>query len=116
MEFLYAFLVGGLICLLAQAIMDAFNLLPVHVTSIFVLIGSILNIGNIYDKLIEFAGCGASIPISSFGHSLTHAAITKANEVGYIGIITGMFDMTSSGITMAIVFAFFCSLVFKSRG
>lgn len=116
MNFLYAFLIGGAICLLAQAIMDAFNLLPAHVTSIFVFIGSLLNIGNIYDKLIDIAGCGASIPISSFGHSLTHAAITKANEVGYIGILTGMFDMTSSGITMAIVFAFVCSLIFRSRG
>lgn len=115
MNFLYAFLIGGGICLLAQIIMDLFKLLPAHMTAILVAVGSILNVGSLYDKLIEIGGCGATIPISSFGHSLTHAALEEANEVGYIGILTGMFNMTSSGITMAIIFAFFFSLIFKSK-
>ncbi len=116
MIFLTSFLVGGMICALAQILMDVFKLVPVYITSLFVFLGSLLNIGNIYDRLIQFSGAGASLPISSFGHSLTHAAVEEAMEVGYIGILTGMFQMTSVGITMAIVFAFLMALIFKPKG
>ena len=116
MIFLTSFLIGGLICMIAQILMDVFKLLPVYITSLFVFIGSILNIGNIYDKLISFAGAGASLPISSFGHALTHAAVEEADKVGYIGILTGMFQMTSVGITMAIIFAFLMAIIFKPKG
>ena len=112
----YSFVICGLICVIGQIIYDSTKLTAGHITSLFVVIGGALEVFGIYDKLIEIAGAGALLPITSFGHSLTHAAITKANEVGYIGILTGMFDMTSSGITMAIVFAFACSLIFRSRG
>lgn len=116
MILLYAFLVGGLICVIGQLLIDVFKLLPVHVTSIFVFLGAALNIGNIYDKLIDFSGAGASLPISSFGHSLVHSALEKAEEVGYLGIATGMFDTTANGITAAIVFAFFVAIIFKPKG
>lgn|SRR5690554_3614709 len=115
MSLVYAFLIGGAICGIGQILMDKFKLLPVHITSLFVFLGAVLNIGDIYDKLIEVGGAGASLPISSFGHSLVHAALEEANEVGYIGIATGVFEMTSAGITAAIVFAFFAALIFKPR-
>lgn len=116
MKILYAFLVGGALCCLAQLIMDLFKLLPIHITLLYVLLGSILDIGNLYDKLIEFSGSGASLPISSFGHSIVHSALEKANELGFLGIFVGVFDKTASGITAAIVFAFFMALIFKPKG
>lgn len=116
MIFLYAFLIGGLICLIAQLLIDGCKLLPVHIVVLFVVLGAGLEIFNIYDKLIEFAGAGVLIPISSFGHSLTHSAVEAGIEKGYFGIFSGMFDMTASGISITIIFAFFISLMFRPRG
>lgn len=116
MIFIYAFLVGGLICVLGQFLMDKFKLLPIHITSLFVFLGAVLEIGHIYDKLITFAGAGASLPISSFGHSLVHSALSEALETGYLGLLTGMFSTTSNGITSAILFSFLVALIFKPRG
>lgn len=116
MTIIYAFLIGGLICAIGQILMDKFKLMPVYITSLFVFLGAVLNIGGVYDRLIKIGGAGASLPISSFGHSLVHAAVTKAEEVGYIGILTGVFDMTAAGIAVAIIFAFFASVIFKPRG
>ncbi|HEY8444679.1 MAG TPA: stage V sporulation protein AE [Bacilli bacterium] len=116
MTIIYAFLIGGLICAIGQILMDKFKLMPVYITSLFVFLGAVLNIGGVYDRLIKIGGAGASLPISSFGHSLVHAAVTKAEEVGYIGILTGVFDMTAAGIAAAIIFAFFASVIFKPRG
>ena len=81
----------------------------------FVVIGAALDTFGLYDKLIEFAGAGASLPITSFGHSLIHGALAQAQENGLIGIIAGMFDMTASGITAAILFAFLAAVVFKPK-
>ncbi|MFA7435180.1 MAG: stage V sporulation protein AE [Bacilli bacterium] len=116
MIFLYAFLVGGLICVIGQLIMDKFKLAPVYVTSLFVFLGAALDLFNVYDKLIEFAGAGASIPISSFGHALLHSALDAANEIGFLGLFVGVFDLTAAGIASAIIFAFFMALIFKPKG
>lgn len=116
LEYILAFFVGGTICLVAQVVMDKFKLLPIHITVLFVCLGALLEVFNIYDLLIKFGGAGALLPISSFGHSLTDSAITKAEEVGYIGILQGMFDSTSSGIVVAIIIAFITSLIFKPKG
>lgn len=116
MIFVYAFLVGGAICAIGQLLIDKVKLLPVHITALYVFLGGLLDIFNLYDKLIDFAGCGASMPISSFGHSLVHSAMEHAEELGAIGIFMGIFDKTASGITAAIVFAFFVSIIFKPKG
>ncbi len=116
MIFLYAFLVGGLICAIGQLIMDKFKLTPGHITVLFVVIGAVLDGFNIYDKLIEFAGAGALLPITSFGHSLLHGALEKTKEVGFLGIGMGMFDLTASGITAAILFSFLAGIIFKPKG
>jgi len=116
MIFLYAFLVGGAICAVGQIIMDKFKLAPIYITSLFVFLGAALDVFGLYDKLIKFSGAGASLPISSFGHSLLHAGLEKANEVGYIGLLTGVFDLTAAGIASSIIFAFFIAMIFKPRG
>ncbi len=116
MNYLNAFLVCGTLCLLAQLIMDVFKLLPIYLTVIYVACGSFLEMFGLYDKLISFGGGGALVPISSFGHSLTHAAIVAASENGFIGLFTGIFDLTSSGISLAIFSSFIVALIFKPRG
>lgn len=116
MDFILAFLIGGLFCLIAQVIMDKFKLMPIHLTVIFVCLGACLETFNIYDMIIDIGGAGALLPISSFGHSLAEAALDKAREVGYFGIFQGMFNTTSAGISVAILSAFIISLIFKPRG
>ncbi|CAM4039330.1 stage V sporulation protein AEB [Bacillus manliponensis] len=116
MDFVYAFVVGGAICVVGQLLLDFAKLTPAHVTTSFVVIGAILDGFGIYDKLIEFAGAGATVPITSFGHSLLHGAMEAAEKHGYLGIGIGMFKLTSAGISAAILFAFLVALIFKPKG
>lgn len=116
MDYVYAFVVGGLICVIGQLLFDLAKLTPAHVMAIFVVSGAVLDGFGIYDKLIEFAGAGASVPITSFGHALLHGAMAEAEEHGFIGLGIGIFSLTSAGISAAIVFAFFAALIFKPKG
>jgi len=113
--YLYSFLFCGFVCLIGQIILDNTKLTPGHITSLFVIIGSFLDVFSIYDKIVSVVGGGAMVPITSFGHLLVHGAMAKANSMGFIGIAMGMFDFTASGITSAIFFAFMFSLFFKPR-
>ena len=116
MTILFAFLIGGIICLIAQLLVDIVKLQNVHVTVLFVVIGSILESFKIYDKLIKIAGAGVLLPICSFGHTMTHSAVDVALNNNYFQIFKGVFLTTSSGISFAVFVAFVCSLVFKPKG
>ncbi len=115
MIYIYSFLFCGFVCLLGQIILDNTKLSTGHITSIFVVIGAALDIFNIYDNIILHVGAGAMIPITSFGHSLIHGALAEAEKAGLMGILTGMFDLTATGITAAIVFTFVLALIFKPQ-
>ncbi len=115
MIYIYSFLFAGLLCLIAQVILDNTKLTPGHITSIFVVAGAALDTFSIYDKIIAYVGGGALVPITSFGHLLIHGALDKASDYGFIGLIMGMFDLTASGITAAIVFTFIFTLFFKPK-
>ncbi len=115
MMILNAFLVCGGISLLGQLIYDHTKLTAGHITSSFVVLGAALDTFGLYDKLLDFAQAGASLPITSFGHSLIHGALAKAQEQGVIGILLGMFDLTAAGITSAILFAFLVAIIFKPK-
>ncbi len=115
MLLLKSFLFCGIVCMIAQIILDNTKLSPGHITSIFVVFGAFLDSFSFYDKIIKSVGGGALLPITSFGHSLIHGALAKANEYGIIGILMGMFDLTATGITAAIIFAFVFSLIFKPK-
>ena len=115
MTYVYSFLFCGFLCLIAQAIIDNSKLSAGHITSLFVVVGAFLDIFDIYDKIIAVVGGGAMVPITSFGHSLIHGALERANESGFLGLAMGMFDMTATGITAAIVFSFLFALVFRPR-
>ena len=115
MIYFNAFIFCGIVCLIGQIILDNTKLTAGHVTTIFVVIGSFLDIFSIYDKFVLWAGGGALIPITSFGHSLIHGAMESASNNGFIGLLLGMFDLTASGITAAIVFSFILSFIFKPK-
>lgn len=115
MIFLYSFLFCGLVCLIGQIILDNTKLTPGHITSLFVVIGAFLDSFGLYDKFIKWFGAGTLVPITSFGHSLIHGALKAAEDKGILGLLAGMFDLTSSGIVAAIVFGFILTLIFKAK-
>ena len=115
MIFINAFLFCGIVCMISQIILDNTKLTPGHVTSIFVVVGAFLDIFGIYDKFVLYCGAGALVPITSFGHLLIHGAMDIAEEMGPIGLSFGIFDLTSAGISIAIVAAFILALIFKPK-
>ena len=115
MIFVNAFLFCGFTCLVAQLILDNTKLTPGHVTSLFVVIGAFLDIFGIYDKIVLYCGAGAIIPITSFGHLLIHGAMTTAKDLGAVGLSFGVFNLTSAGISVALVMGFLLCLFFKPK-
>ncbi|WP_432774565.1 stage V sporulation protein AE [Brevibacillus gelatini] len=116
MTFLWAFLVGGIICVVGQFLMDVVKLTPAHTMSALVVAGAVLDGLGLYEPLVRFAGAGATVPITSFGNALVHGAMAEAKQHGLIGIVTGIFEVTSAGISAAIVFGFFMALIFRPKG
>ncbi|QOY35929.1 stage V sporulation protein AE [Anaerobacillus isosaccharinicus] len=116
MIFFWAFVVGGIICLIGQLLMDVMRLTPAHTMSTLVVSGAVLDGFGLYEPLIDFAGAGATIPITSFGNALVHGAMAEAERHGLVGVITGIFEVTSAGISAAIIFGFIAALIFKPKG
>ena len=115
MIYLYSFLFAGIVCLIGQIILDNTKLLPGHITSLFVMIGAFLDIFSIYDLFVDKFGAGAIVCITSFGHLLIHGALAKAKVDGLLGLFTGMFSLTATGITATIIFAFIFTMIFKPK-
>lgn len=116
MQYLWAFLIGGAICIVGQLLFDVAKLTPAHTMATLVVAGAVLDGLGLYDPLVDFAGAGATVPITSFGNALVHGALSELQEVGWIGIITGIFEVTSAGISAAIIFSFLAALVVKPKG
>lgn len=116
MIFFWAFVIGGAICVVGQIMFDVFKLSPGHTLSILVVVGALLDGFGLYEPLINFAGAGATVPITSFGNSLVHGAMAEGEKHGVIGVITGMFEVTSSGISAAIIFGMIGALIFRPKG
>lgn len=115
MFLVYSFLFCGFVCLIGQIILDNTKLTPGHITSLFVVIGAFLDIFDIYDNIVKSVGGGALLPITSFGHSLIHGALSNTSDMGIVGLFMGMFNKTATGIVAVIVFSFIFTLVFKPR-
>ncbi|GAB4072228.1 stage V sporulation protein AE [Barrientosiimonas marina] len=116
MIFLWAFIVGGLICVIGQIMFDVFKLNPGVTLTIFVVAGAILDGFGLYEPLIDFAGAGATVPITNFGNQLVHGAMQEAEEHGIIGVLTGIFEVTSAGISAAIIFGVIGAIIFRPKG
>ena len=113
MYLLNSFLFCGFVCGICQIILYNTKLTPGHITSMLVVLGVLLDSFHMYDWIIQRVGGGALLPITSFGHSLVHAALLKAESVGILGIFRGMFDLTAAGICIAILVSFIFSLLLK---
>lgn len=114
LQYLKAFVVGGGICLLAQIIINFTDLTAGKILVYFMLGGLVLTAIGVYQPLVEFAGAGATVPISGFGYLLAQGAI-KGAEKGFFEAITGSLVAASAGVTAAVVFAFVMAIIFKSR-
>lgn len=115
MEFIKAFIVGGLICVAGQILMDTTKLTPGRILVIFVTLGAILGAFGIYDKLIDFAGAGATIPLPSFGNSLAKSAIKDVEASGFIGAFSGGIKGGAVGITASIFFGYIMAIIFNPK-
>jgi stage V sporulation protein AE len=115
-KFIWAFVIGGMICVVGQLLMDGLKLTPAHTMCTLVVTGAILGGLGLYDKLVKFAGAGATVPISSFGNQLVKGALQEAERTGLVGVITGIFEITSAGISSAIIFGFMAALIFRPKG
>ena len=112
--YLKAFIVGGAICTAAQIIINVTSLTSGKILVFFMLGGVVLTALGLYGPLVEFAGAGATVPISGFGYLLANGAI-KGAEKGFFYAVTGSLSAASAGVTAAVVFSFIMSLIFRSR-
>ncbi|MGN1092440.1 MAG: stage V sporulation protein AE [Monoglobaceae bacterium] len=115
MTYLNAFWVGGLICVVAQILIDKTKLTPGRILVSFVVIGVILGGLGIYDKLVEFAGAGATVPIVGFGNVLAKGAIKAVGEKGLLGALLGGAQAAAGGISASIVFGFLIAIIFNPK-
>ena len=115
MEYLKAFLVGGALCAIGQIFIDKTKLTPARILVGFVVSGVFLSALGLYQPLVDFAGAGATVPLSGFGHVLAKGVRSAVNDMGFLGAITGGISAASGGITAAIVFAFIAALLFKPK-
>ena len=115
MDYLKAFLVGGLFCLLGQVIIDKTKLTPARILVAYVVIGVFLGAIGIYEPIVEFAGAGATVPLTGFGYNLAKGVKEAISQDGLIGIFTGGLKACAGGITAAITAGLLASLVFKAR-
>ena len=115
MEYILAFTVGGLICVIGQIILNTSKLTPAHVLVMFVVLGVVLGGLGLYEPLAEFGGAGATVPISGFGYSLSQGAIEEAKEAGVIGAFTGGLKKNAGGISAVIIFAYIIAIIFDPK-
>ena len=115
MDYLKAFLVGGLLCLLGQIIIDKTKLTPARVLVAYVVIGVFLGAVGIYEPIAEFAGAGATVPLTGFGYNLAKGVKEAVTEDGFVGIFTGGLKACAGGIAAAITAGLLSSLIFKAK-
>ena len=113
MIYVNAFLFAGFVCLIGQIVLDNTKFTAGHVTALFVVVGAFLDTFSLYDKFVLWAGGGALVPITSFGHLLIHGALVEFTEAGIFGLFMGMLDLAQTGIVSAIIISFVLSLFFK---
>ena len=115
MDYFNAFWVGGVICVIAQILIDKTKLTPGRILLLFVVTGVILGSLGIYKPILEYAGAGASVPIMGFGNTLAEGVKKAVDEKGFLGIFTGVVTQAAGGISAAIFFGFLMALVFNPK-
>lgn len=115
MDYLKAFVIGGLICVVGQILIDKTKLTPARILVTFVCAGVFLQLIGVYEPLAKFAKCGATVPLTGFGYLLAKGVAKAVTEDGIIGIFTGGISAAAGGISAAIIFGFLVSVIFKSK-
>jgi stage V sporulation protein AE len=115
MEYIYAFIIGGLFCIVGQILIDKTKLTPARILVSYVVIGVILGGCGLYEPLIDFAGAGATVPLTGFGYTLSRGVREAIAESGFIGVLTGGLKATAGGITAAIIVGLLVSLLFRAK-
>ena len=115
MDLLKAFLVGGVLCMIGQILIDKTSLTPARILILYVVGGVFISAVGVYKPLVDFAGAGASVPLTGFGHTLATGVKDAIAEKGFLGIFLGGFKATAGGITAAIIGGLLAGLIFKAK-
>lgn len=115
MDYLKAFIVGGLLCLIGQILIDKTKLTPARILVCYVVIGVFLGAIGVYKPLVDFAGAGATVPLTGFGFNLAKGVKEAIGKEGFLGIFTGGLKAAAGGITMAVFAGLVASLIFKAK-
>ena len=115
MDYIKAFVVGGILCLIGQILIDRTKLTPARILVSYVVAGVVLSGFGLYQHLVDFAGAGASVPLTGFGHCLAKGVREAVDTDGFLGILIGGLKATAGGITAAIVSGLVASLIFRAK-
>ena len=115
MDYIKAFIVGGIICVIGQILIDKTKLTPARILVTFVCVGAFMELFNLYKPIIDFAGAGATVPLTGFGSLLTDGVKKAIDEKVFLGVITGGLTASAGGISASLLFGFLVSLIFKSK-
>lgn len=115
MDYIKAFLVGGILCLIGQILIDKTKLTPARILVSYVVMGVLLGAIGVYEPLVEFAGSGATVPLTGFGNTLAKGVREAIQEDGFLGIFTGGLKASAGGITAAVLSGLIASFLFKAK-
>ena len=115
MEYLRAFAVGGVICVIGQLLIDYTKLTPARILTSFLVAGVVLTMLGLYEPIVKFGGAGATVPISGFGYTLAKGTLKMIGEKGILGVFSGGLSATAGGIAAAIIFGWLVSILFKPK-
>lgn len=115
MDYLKAFVVGGILCAIGQILIDKTKLTPARILVSYVVAGVFLTLIGVYGYIVDWGGAGATVPLTGFGYNLCNGVQKAVSEKGWIGIFTGGITASAAGITAAIVFGFLVAVIFKSK-
>ena len=115
MTLLKAFIVGGLICVIGQLLIDFTKLTPARILVLFVCLGVVLGGLGVYERLVDFAGAGATLPLTGFGNALAQGVKTAIREKGFLGVVTGSLTACAGGVTVALMCALVVAFVTKPK-
>ncbi|MGN0605679.1 MAG: stage V sporulation protein AE [Oscillospiraceae bacterium] len=115
MSFLWAFIIGGILCAVGQVLIDYTKLTPARILVSYVVAGVIISAFGWYQPFVDFAGCGASVPLTGFGHLLADGVRKAVDKDGFLGVFTGGLTACAGGVSAALIFGFIVSLCFKPK-
>ncbi len=116
MNYLMSFLMGGIICVIGQIIIDTFKKNNAYLLVLLVITGTVLGFFGIYDKLVEIGHSGATVPLLGFGNSLAKGAMEEAAEKGFMGALSGGVVRTAPGVAAALIFGYMAAVLFNPKG